>query len=118
MDIVHSLQTKLEHQDGRHDDAFIVSAITVLCIADKTITLGQLSEEDCVQMSDLLRESYRPGREQKLCSAYFYLEQHLPTSEFRYNETTWVHVTSYLKSYSCLQSLCLCYIEKMWSCVP
>ena len=87
MDIIYSLQTKIQQcrVDGRHvDNAFLVSAITVLCIANKTHC--QLSIQNCVQMSNLLRESYRPDREQRTCSALWALKQYLPsTSEFRYN---------------------------------
>lgn len=88
MNIVHSLLTKVEQcrVDGRHvDDAFLVSAITILCIAHKTITLAQLSEQNCVQMSSLLRESYRPDQEQKACPALYSLEHHLPIQQFRYS---------------------------------
>lgn len=88
MDIVQSLQAKIQQcrVDGRHvDNMFLVSAIAVLCIADKTV-FYQLSQQDRVQMSNLLRESYRPDREQRTCSALCALKNHLPNSEFRYNQ--------------------------------
>ena len=98
MNIVDSLLTKIDQcrVDGRQvDDAFLVSAITVLCIADKTKTLSQLSEQDCVQISNLLRESYRPDQKQKKCSALSVLKQHIPTPQFRYNHTHYIFDYTY-----------------------
>ena len=110
MDIVYSLQKKLVqcHVDGRHvDDAFLVSAIAVLCIADRTITLARLSEQNCVQMSNLLRESYRPDRKQKACSALYALEQNLSTSQFRYNHNmVYLHI-SCMNTYIVIYNLCV-----------
>ena len=59
----------------------LVLAIAVLCIAHETITLAQLSEKNCVQMSNLLRESYRP--EQKECAACI-IKYYISTAQFRY----------------------------------
>ena len=84
MDIVHTLQTKLEKCTDRRRAAgsFLVSAITVLCIVYKIDALSQLSQQDCCAIACLLRESYRP--EKNTCLAYAALEKYLPTTDFRY----------------------------------
>ena len=82
MSIVKRLQTtRLEQWSIDARKKCLVSAIAVLCIAHETITLLQLSEQNCVRMSNLLRESYRP--EQKECAACI-LEDHISTDQFRY----------------------------------
>ena len=82
MSIVKRLQTtRLEQWSIDARKKCLVSAIAVLCIAHETITLAQLSEQNCVRMSNLLRESYRP--EQKECAACI-LEDHISTDQFRY----------------------------------
>ena len=82
MSIVKRLQTtRIEQWSVDAQKACLISAIAVLCIAHETITLLQLSELNCVRMSNLLRESYRP--EQKECPACI-LEDHISTDQFRY----------------------------------
>ena len=81
--IIHSLQKKIEQcgVDENQIGASLLSSVTVLCIGSETDTLAQLSEETCVDMANLLRESYRPKH--NACPAYFVLEDHIPTSKFR-----------------------------------
>ena len=84
MSIVQRLQTRISDLDQCSVDtrkSCLISAMAVLCIAHETITLVQLSEKNCVRMSNLLRESYRP--EQKECPAYV-LEEHISTDQFGY----------------------------------
>ena len=89
MSIVKRLQTmriyNLEQWSVDARKACLVSAIAVLCIAHETITLPQLSEQNCVRMSNLLRESYRP--EKRECPACI-LEEHISTEQFRYKTYT------------------------------
>ena len=81
MSIVHTLSA--ECTDERYTNgSCLVSAITVLCIVFRTVSFNQLSEENCIAMACLLRESYRP--EQRTCLAYAALNKHLPTADFRY----------------------------------
>ena len=89
MGIVHTLLTELnECTDARYTNgSCLVSAITVLCILFRTVTLSQLSEENCTAIACLLRESYKP--EQSNCPAYAALEKHLPTADFRYR---YIHI--------------------------
>ena len=81
--VIHSLLTKIVQCDVDENQigASLLSSITVLCIGSETDTLAQLSEETCVDMANLLRESYRP--ENNTCPAYYVLEDHIPTSKFR-----------------------------------
>ena len=81
--IIHSLLTKIEQcgMDKSPTGANLLSSVTVLCIGSETDTLARLSEETCVDMANLLRESYRP--ENNTCPAYYVLEDHIPTSKFR-----------------------------------
>ena len=82
MSIVKRLQTtRIEQWSVDARKACLIPAIAVLCIAHETITLAQLSEQNCVRMSNLLRESYRP--EQKECAACI-LEDRISTDQFRY----------------------------------
>ena len=82
MSIVRTL-TVDESTDARYTNgSCLVSAITVLCILFRTVTLSQLSEENCTAMACLLRKSYKPKH--KTCPAYAALDKHLPTTEFRY----------------------------------
>ena len=81
--VIHSLLTKIVQCDVDENQigASLLSSITVLCIGSETDTLAQLSEETCVDMANLLRESYRPDN--NTCPAYYVLEDHIPTSKFR-----------------------------------
>ena len=81
--VIHSLLTKIEQCDVDENQigASLLSSLTVLCIGSETDTLAQLSEETCVDMAKLLRESYRP--KDNTCPAYNALEKDNPTSEFR-----------------------------------
>ena len=84
MTIVHTLKADIDKctHATPADGSFLVSAITILCIVCKIVTISQLSEQECVAMALLLRESYRP--EQRTCPAYATLEKHLHDTEFRY----------------------------------
>ena len=80
--VIHSLLRKIEQcSDESQIGASLLSSVTVLCIGSETDTLTQLSEETCVDMANLLRESYRP--ENNTCPAYYALENHIPTENFR-----------------------------------
>ena len=81
--IMHSLLTRIEQcgVDESHVGASLLSSVTVLCIGSETDTLVELSEETCVIMANLLRESYRPKH--NACPAFYVLEDHIPTPNFR-----------------------------------
>lgn len=83
---IYALLTRVEmhDEDGNQvDGTCLVSAIALLCIANETITFDQVSEKNCVEMSNLLRKSYKPNQRTKTCPAYDVLEQHLSTVDFR-----------------------------------
>lgn len=81
IEIIDHLQIKLDSSCAPADGSVLVSAITTLCIAYKTSTLSQLSEQNCVEVVNVVRESYRPyGR---TCPAYYVLENCLSTPNFR-----------------------------------
>ena len=63
------------------DGSVLVSAITALCIAYRTFTLSQFSEQNCVEVVNVIRESYRPYN--RTCPAYHFLEDHVSTPAFR-----------------------------------
>ena len=81
--VIHSLLRKIQQcsEDEIQTGASLLSSVTVLCMGSETDTLAQLSEETCVDMANLLRESYRP--ENNTCPAYYVLENHIPTKNFR-----------------------------------
>lgn len=82
IEIIYQLQIKLMDSSCKSaDGSVLVSAITTLCIAHKTITLSQFSEQNYVEIVNVIRESYRPYN--RTCPAYHVLEKHLPTYEFR-----------------------------------
>ena len=83
MSIVHTLSAELdESTEARYTNgSCLVSAIAVLCILFRTVTLSQLSEENCTAMACLLRKSYKP--EHRTCPAYAALDKHFPTTDFR-----------------------------------
>ena len=84
MSIVSTLQEELDRctSSRRTDGSILISVITVLSIIHKTVSFSQISEENCVAMANLLRESYKP--EHKTYPAYAALDKHL-TTDIRYN---------------------------------
>ena len=84
MSIVRTLSAELDEcTDARYTNgSCLVSAITVLCILFRTVTLSQLSEENCTAIACLLRESYKLDK--GTCPAYAALDKHLPATNFRY----------------------------------
>ena len=83
--IVHTLSVKLDKcTDARYTNgSCLVSAIAVLCILFRTVTLrSQLSVKNCTAIACLLRKSYKS--KQRTCPAYAALEKHLPATNFRY----------------------------------
>ena len=82
IEIIEQLQIKLDIDSCvPADGSVLVSAITTLCIAHKTISLSQFSEQNCIAVVNVIRESYRPYN--RTCPAYQVLEKCLPTQEFR-----------------------------------
>ena len=89
MNIVHTLRTDLDKctPGTPADGSFLMSAITVLCIVHEVFIISQLSEQDCVAIALLLRESYKAKN--RTCSACATLVKHLQETEFRYKN---IHV--------------------------
>lgn len=81
--IINSLMTKIEQGgvDESQTGASLLSSVAILCIANETGTLVHLSEETCVIIANLLRDSYRP--KDNSWPAYSVLENHIPTPKFR-----------------------------------
>ena len=78
IEIFDQLQIQLMDSSCTYaDGSVLVSAITTLCIAYKTSTLIQLSEQNYIEMVNVIRESYRPYN--GTCPAYHALEKHLPS---------------------------------------
>ena len=102
MGIVRNLSVKLnECTDARYTNgSCLVSAITVLCILFRTVSLSQLSEENCTAIASLLRESYKP--EHRTCPAYAALDKHLPTAEFRYINIHIAHACMLIDMHACM----------------
>ena len=82
MTIVHTLRTDLEKCSTASDGPLLVSVITVMCIVHKFSGISNCSEQDLVEIVDLLRESYKPGK--GTCPAFSALENHLTETKFRY----------------------------------
>lgn len=86
MTTIHGLRTrvdKYEDSGGYNNGLFLVSAITVVCIADNTKCLDHLSEGGCVDIVELLRHSYQTNPHERCsCPAYETLVKHLPTVQY------------------------------------